>query len=138
MKISKNFNLEEFIRSDTATKLGIDNTPSPEIIANIQLLVDTILQPVRDKISYPFFINSGYRSPELNKAVGGSERSAHLQGLAADITLGSKQLNKILYEELTKGKYSYDQAINEKDYSWIHIGIKLNQADNRKAAFGIN
>lgn len=138
MKLSKNFELEEFIRSETATKLGIDNRPSPEIIANIQLLVDTVLQPVRDQISYPFHINSGYRSPALNKAVKGSSRSAHLQGLAADITLGSKQLNKILYKEITSGKYIFDQAINEYDYSWIHLGIRSTLEENRRQIFAIN
>lgn len=134
-KISKNFKLSEFIKSETADKYNIDNTPSEEIIKNIELLVTSLLQPLRDKISYSFKINSGFRCDELNKKVGGSKTSAHLQGLAADVTLGSKQLNKILYDEIKRGQYDFDQAINEKDYSWVHLGIKKGNKGNRKQMF---
>lgn len=134
-QISKNFKLSEFIKSETADKNKIDNTPSEEVIKNIELLVTSLLQPLRDNISYAFHINSGFRCDELNKKVNGSKTSAHLQGLAADITLGSKQLNKILYDEIKRGQYDYDQAINEKNYSWIHLGIKKDNKGNRKQMF---
>ena len=138
IQISKNFKLSEFIESETATKKHIDNTPSEEIIENIKLLVLTILQPLRDRISYPFHVNSGYRCKELNKAVGGSETSAHMQGLAADINLGSKQLNRILWEEIKRGNFDFDQAINERDFTWIHIGIKKDNKGNRKSMFKLH
>ena len=114
-RLSKNFQLFEFIESDTAKKKGIDNTPNEEIIENIRFLVVNLLQPIRDRISYPFHINSGYRCKELNKAVGGSDTSAHLKGLAADITLGSKQLNRILWEEIERGNFDFDQVIDENN-----------------------
>ena len=136
-QISKNFKLSEFIKSETADKNKIDNTPSEEIIKNIELLVTSLLQPLRDKVSYAFHINSGFRCDELNKKVNGSKTSAHLQGLAADITLGSKQLNKILYDEIRKGKYDFHQAINEKNYSWIHLGIKKDNIGNKHQMFNL-
>ena len=138
-RISKNFKLSEFIESETAKKKGIDNLPSEEIVENIKLLVNTVLQPLRDCISYPFHINSGYRCKELNKAVGGSKTSAHLKGLAADVDLGSKQLNKILWEEIDRHpEITYDQYISEYGHTWIHIGIKPNNVGNRKAKFKIH
>lgn len=134
-RLSKNFQLGEFIESDTAKRKGIDNTPNEEIIENIRLLVTSLLQPIRDRISYPFHINSGYRCKELNKAVGGSETSAHLQGLAADITLGSKQLNRILWEEIERGNFDFDQVIDENNLTWVHIGIKKDRKKNRHSMF---
>lgn len=137
-RISKNFKLSEFIESETAKKKNIDNTPSDEIIENIKLLVTSLLQPLRDRISYPFHVNSGYRCKALNKAVGGSDTSAHLQGLAADIDLGSKQLNRILWEEIERGHFDFDQCINEFGFSWIHIGIKKDNKGNRHSMFKLH
>jgi len=137
-QISKNFKLSEFIESETAKRMNIDNTPSEEIIENIKFLVTELLQPIRDRISYPFHINSGYRCKELNDIVGGSSNSAHLQGLAADIDLGSRQLNRILWEEIERGHFNFDQAIDENDFLWIHIGIKKNNVGNRHSMFKLN
>lgn len=136
--ISKNFKLSEFIESETAKKKGIDNLPSEEIVENIKFLVINLLQPIRDRISHPFHINSGYRCKKLNKAVGGSDTSAHLQGLAADVDLGSRQLNRILWEEIARGDFNFDQVINEYNFKWIHIGIKKNNKGNRHAMFKIH
>lgn len=137
-RISKNFKLSEFIESETAKKKNIDNTPSEEIIENIRLLVTSLLQPLRDRISYPFHVNSGYRCKALNKAVGGSDTSAHLQGLAADIDLGSRQLNRILWEEIERGHFNFDKCINEFGFSWIHIGIKKDNKGNRHSMFKLH
>lgn len=138
IQISKNFNLSEFLESTTAKIKNIDNTPTEEIIENIKCLVTTLLQPIRDRISFPFHINSGYRCKKLNDIIGGSSKSAHLEGLAADVDLGSKQLNRILWEEIERGKFNYDQVINENDFSWIHIGIKKNNEGNRQSMFYLN
>ena len=137
-RISKNFKLSEFIESETAKKKNIDNTPSDEIIENIRLLVTSLLQPLRDRISYPFHVNSGYRCKALNKAVGGSDTSAHLQGLAADIDLGSRQLNRILWEEIERGQFNYDQCINEYNFKWLHIGIRKDSKKNRHSMFKLH
>ena len=84
MKLTLNFSLSELVYSDTAHRLGLDNTPSPAIVENLQELAET-LQVIRDAIKAPITISSGYRCAELNKAVGGSKTSSHMQGLAADI-----------------------------------------------------
>ena len=83
-QITKNFTLEEFITSATAKAKGIDNTPTPQIKANIEKLCKNILQPIRDKYGYSMNITSGYRSPKLNAAVKGAKNSQHMTGDAAD------------------------------------------------------
>lgn len=132
MQISKNFNLDEFIVSVVATNNHIDNTPTQDIIDNIATLVKKVLQPARERFRKPIFINSGYRCEKLNKIVGGVKTSQHLTGKAADITAGSKKLNKELFN-LIKDYYVFDQLINEKDYSWIHVSY--NDVRNRMEAF---
>lgn len=87
IQISKNFTIYEFIRSETANNLGIDNTElSQSVLNNIERLVLKLLQPLRDMIGKTIKINSGYRCPALNQAVKGSATSEHLTGCAADIT----------------------------------------------------
>lgn len=83
MKLSENFTLAELTKSASATRLDLDNTPSPQILENLQVLVENILQPVRNQFG-PVVVTSGYRSPEVNKAVGGSGNSDHCKGRAAD------------------------------------------------------
>lgn len=84
--ISKNFDWKEFEKSDTATRLHINNAIRDwDVRDNIKALVEDILQPLRDAWGGPLFINSGYRCPELNKAVGGVETSQHAKGQAADV-----------------------------------------------------
>ena len=83
MRLSKNFTLQEFTKSQTATRLGIDNTPNEEHMIAAKLLFENIVQPVRDHFG-PTVINSGYRGPELNEAVGGSTKSQHTRGEAVD------------------------------------------------------
>lgn len=89
--LSKNFTLKELVYSDTAERdEGLkreQENPPPEVLENLRYLVETALQPIRDKISYPIKINSGYRSPVLNKLVGGSATSQHCRGEAADCDL---------------------------------------------------
>ena len=93
----KYFTIKELCKSSTANKLGINNNPSKNIITNLEALVDYILDPLREEYGNPIMVNSGYRCNELNKAVKGSKNSAHLYGLAADITTGSTNKNKILF-----------------------------------------
>ena len=84
--ISKNFSYSEFTKSDTAARKHIQNEITTfEVRDNIKALVDNLLQPLRDAWGAPLFINSGYRSPELNKAVGGVATSMHTKGQAADV-----------------------------------------------------
>ena len=89
MKMSTNFTLSEMISSQTATRLGIDNTPNDDQIENLKELCEKVLQPIRDKFG-PVRVTSGLRVPELNTAIGGSGSSQHCKGEAADINMCSK------------------------------------------------
>lgn len=117
----KHFTIKELTRSTTAQLRGIDNTPSQQVINNLEALVNNVLDPLRDAWGAPIHVNSGYRCPELNKAVGGVPASQHLKGEAADITAGSPAKNKLLYSLLRQLNLPVDQAINEHDFAWIHV-----------------
>ena len=84
VRLSENFSLQEFTKSQTAIRQGIDNTPGEEHLANAKELFSNVVQPVRDKFGVTV-INSGYRGPALNEAVGGSSKSQHCKGQAVDI-----------------------------------------------------
>lgn len=117
----KYFTVNELIRSDTARAKGIDNTPPPAIKLKLTSLVNNLLDPIREAWGSPISVNSGYRCPVLNKAVGGVSTSQHQKGEAADITVGSPELNRQLFDLIAKGDFDFDQLIDESDYSWVHI-----------------
>lgn len=117
----KYFTIKELCKSSTATQKGINNTPNSEIVNNLTQLVDNVLDPLREAFGKPIIVNSGYRCPELNKAVGGAKTSQHVKGLAADITAGNIFKNKELFILAQKLKLPFDQLIDEKGYKWIHI-----------------
>lgn len=117
----KYFTIKELCKSSTAIQKGIDNTPNSEIVSNLEQLVDKVLDPLREEFGEPIIVNSGYRSPALNKAVKGAANSQHVSGQAADITAGSKFGNKRLFILAQKLDLPFDQLIDEKNYSWIHI-----------------
>lgn len=119
----KYFTIKELCKSSTATQRGINNSPNSEIVSNLEQLVDNILDPLREAYGKPITVNSGYRCEALNKAVGGSKTSHHLTGLAADITGSSKAENKKLFELVQKLKLPFDQLIDEKKFSWVHISF---------------
>lgn len=87
------------------------------------MLVKHILDPLRERYGKPIHVNSGYRSPALNKAVGGSKTSQHMTGLAADITAGSAVKNKILFSLVQELDLPFDQLIDEKNFRWIHVSF---------------
>ena len=126
MQITKNFTLAEL----TATKTRITNQPNKlEMIAIIRLC-GKVLQPLRNLYGGPIRVTSGYRSFAVNRAVGGAKNSQHMYGEAADITVHSREGNKKLFE-LIRDNLSFDQLINERDYSWIHVSYKTEEM-NRK------
>lgn len=104
----KYFTIKELCKSTTAIQRKIDNTPNSEIVNNLTLLVDNILDPLREKYGKPITVNSGYRCPALNKAVNGSKTSQHVKGLAADITVGSPSKNKALFDLAIKMDLPFD------------------------------
>lgn len=120
----KHFTIEEMTESSTAKAKDIDNTPSQEILAKLQKLIEAILDPLREWYGKPIRVNSGYRCDALNKVVGSkANNSQHLYGEAADITAGSKEENKKLFEYI-KDNLPFDQLINESDFSWIHVSYR--------------
>lgn len=125
MNLTKNFTLAEMVKSDTALRHDIDNTPSQEVIDNLQLLAEKVLQPVRDHYAKGVKVNSGYRSPEVNARVGGSRTSDHCRGLAADIEIPGVPNHELA--EWIKANLSYTQLILEfytrgvPDSGWVHV-----------------
>ena len=117
-----NFSIDEFERSSTAREKGIDNSIPYKAKKNIILLIDHILQPARDRLGMPIYINSGYRSKALNKAVGGSAYSQHLTGEAADITCSdNNRLLQILKETPYDQLIVYRNKHRESEILWIHV-----------------
>jgi len=125
MKLSKNFTRAEIEHSNTAKRLGISNEMSEKHLENMQRLIDNLIQPLRDELG-PIRISSGYRSPALNRAIGGSSRSQHSKAEALDIQFwkDGKMNNKVLYNWIIDSGLEFDQMINEFDFSWIHISLK--------------
>lgn len=111
------------IKELSSTNKRINNVPNSSVINNLTALVDNVLDAARELYDKPIKINSGYRSPELNKAVGGVSNSQHILGEAADITTGTKEGNKVLFN-LIRENLKFDQLIDEKDYTWLHISYK--------------
>lgn len=118
----KHFSWDELTASTEAKKYNIANVPGEEEKRNLIALVMQVLDPLRDKYGKAINVNSAYRSPFVNERVGGAESSQHVKGQAADITAGSKEENKKLFELLKS--MDFDQLINEYDYSWIHVSYK--------------
>tara|TARA_R110002072_G_scaffold104401_1_gene228848 strand:- start:3807 stop:4283 length:477 start_codon:yes stop_codon:yes gene_type:complete len=142
MILSKNFSLNEFTKSVSAIRNGIDNSPTPEHIKSIQLLVKYVLQPLREALGSPIRITSGYRSEALNKLIKGSHKmikgkyvatSQHCKGQASDIQFKVEGVmnNKIIWDKVIELDLPFDQMINEFEYSWIHISY--NEEHNRKS-----
>ena len=120
------FTISELTRSQTAKALHIDNFPTPEAVDNMEVLINECLDHIRELWGKPIYVTSGYRCPELNKAVKGKATSQHLKGEAADITTGNIDDNKKLFN-LIVGNINgivYDQLIDESGYQWLHISYK--------------
>ena len=140
----KYFTLNELTRSDTATKNKIDNTPTAEAVKNLTVLVDNVLDPLREMYGKPIYISSGYRCPRLNKAVGGVACSQHKTGQAADI----QQVKKIIQngEEVTvvdheanrrvfkliEENFVFDQLLWENGGQWVHVSFRADGKNRRQ------
>lgn len=134
----KHFNLSEFFRSSTAAKNGIKNEPSSDekatIVRNINLLVDNVLDPVRDMVNTQIIITSGYRCPQINQLIGGVANSQHMSGYAADFHIqgftSSMMYQVFLYIFNT---LEFDQLIYYRGKNIIHVSYVENC--NRREAF---
>jgi zinc D-Ala-D-Ala carboxypeptidase len=127
-QLSPNFTLAELIRSNTATARGISNVPTAVHQENLRRLVVNVLQPLRDIVGRPVSINSGYRSPALNRAVGGSTTSQHSHGEAADIRVSGMTMMAVA--ELIRDRLPFDQLILEgivpgnPNVGWVHVSYR--------------
>lgn len=118
----KYFSFQEFERSDTAYKHGIDNTAPESARKNIAALVDKVLAPLREAWGKPITVTSGYRCSELNRLVGGVATSTHMQGMAADISTGNMIDNRRLYQLAQDLNLPYFELIGKKyGFGWLHI-----------------
>lgn len=123
------FKFIEMIRSAKADEFSIDNFPKDcDVIDNIIFTMEC-LDKIRDEYGLPLYISSGYRCPELNKKVGGKEKSQHLKGQAADVNLGSIEKNRAFFN-WCQFNADFDQLIDESNYQWVHISFK--KSGNRK------
>lgn len=136
MKLSPNFTLAELTHSETAERLGLDNTPDEKVKATLVRLA-RMLEEVRHLLGRPIMVNSAYRSPEVNKAIGSKPTSQHCLGCAADIRVPGLTPNDIV-KLVIKSTIQYDQIIREFD-SWVHISIPNKLSDKpRKQALIID
>lgn len=122
-QITDNFTMEEFTRSETAERLGIRNIPGNRERLAIVNLCAKLLQPLRDIYGGPIRINSGYRCPALNKAVGGVPTSQHLRGEASDLAIDGKAGD--LLELIEEHRLPFDQAILYRKQNFLHVSLKV-------------
>ena len=127
MQLSKNLTLAECTKSNTARRLGIDNTPDDDwTIENLRAVAEDVFQPLRDSFGCPIYVSSGYRSEELNRAIGGSKRSQHIQGRALDLDAdvfggcSNGEIFRFILNNLT-----FDQLIwefgDQDNPDWVHV-----------------
>ena len=129
MKLSKNFTLQELM----ATSHGkLQDMPTGEVILNLTFLCARVLQPLRDAIGRPVYINSGYRSKSLNARVGGVPNSYHLRGLAADIHVDNDEHAKVLFDILKQNKW-VDLVL--KEARWLHVQTRTDGRQRRRAVW---
>ena len=132
--ISKHISYKEGVYSTTATRLHLDNTPNDEQLNNMELVAEEVFEPLRVYVGGPIKINSFFRSPELNKAIGGSGKSQHCRGQAIDIddTFG-KATNAEMYHWI-KDNLDFDQMIwefgDDDNPDWVHVSY-VSPEDNR-------
>ncbi|MBA6116467.1 peptidase M15 [Pseudomonas putida] len=120
MRITPHFTLQEMIVSQIASREGLINTPTPQVITNLHLLCQA-LEQVRALFARPVIVSSGYRSAELNARIGGSSRSQHMTGLAADFGVVGISHREVVHR-ISKSNVEFDQLILEFD-SWVHLSV---------------
>ena len=134
--ISKHISDREGVYSITATRRGLDNTPDGEQLANMKLLAEKVFEPLRAWVGGPIRINSFFRGPELNTAIGGSSKSQHCKGQAVDIDDGGRnKTNAQMYKHI-KDELEFDQMIwefgDDKNPNWVHISYVSEDANRNR------
>lgn len=137
MRLTRNLSLAEMIKSNTAKRLGIKNSPTDEHLGDMILWAENIFQPIRDQFQEPIIISSGYRSEKLNEAIGGSLNSQHSKGQAGDIdqdNTGTKVTNRDVFDFILD-HLDFDQLIlefpdSDGNPSWVHVSC-VGEKENR-------
>lgn len=142
MKLSRFFTRDEMTRSETARREGIPNDPGPAELGNLRALCAAVLDPLRESLGQPIKTNSGYRSPQLNRRIGGAADSQHVRGMAADIQASGVRVLE-LFKRIIQLGLPFDQVIYEaKDATtkWVHVShdTARNRGEIRIAEFGPN
>jgi hypothetical protein len=136
MQLSTNLSLAEVTRSETAKRRGISNMPTPEHIENFKKLAINIFQPIREHFGKPILISSGYRSAELNKAIGGSLSSQHCSGEAIDIDMDGTDITNAQIFHYIKDNLNFDQIIwefgTDKNPDWVHVSFAANRSQRKQ------
>ena len=134
MNVSKNITLKEATRSNTAIKKGIDNTPNQIQLQAMKNVAEKVFQPVREHFGQPIRINSFFRSPELNKIIGGSTTSQHCKGEAMDLDALNGITNKQIFDFIREN-LEFDQLLweygDDENPDWVHVSLCLFD-ENRK------
>ena len=132
--ISKHISYKEGVRSNTATRKGIDNTPNDEQLENMKLVAEQVFEPLRVYVNGPIKINSFFRCPELNKAIGGSSKSQHCKGQAMDIDDTFGHMTNAEMYNFIKEHLDFDQMIwefgDDDNPDWVHVSY-VSSKDNR-------
>lgn len=136
MRLSANFTLDEFERSETAARRGIDNRIPADLIPNVQRLVAEILQPFREQSRAPITVTSGYRCPELNAIIGGSKRSQHMTASAADFRVVDEHPLETA-SRLAESGLRFDQIIHEFG-QWVHVSVAAAGTPGRRELLTID
>jgi zinc D-Ala-D-Ala carboxypeptidase len=136
MKLSNYVSLSEVTKSDTASRRGISNEPTPEHLENLKTICTEVFDKIREHFGVPIYISSGYRSAALNKAIGGSSTSDHNLGRALDLDqdFRSNGITNMDVFKFIKDNLEFDQLIyefgNSKNPDWVHVGYR--KGANRK------
>jgi hypothetical protein len=136
MQLSTNLSLAEVTRSETAKRRGISNMPTAEHIENFKKLAANIFQPIREHFGKPIIISSGYRSAELNKAIGGSLSSQHCSGEAIDIDMDGTDITNAQIFNYIKDNLNFDQMIwefgTDANPDWVHVSFAANRSQRKQ------
>ena len=128
--ISEHITYDEATVSPTSLRFGIKNCPTSEQLLSMQTVANNCFENLREWYGKPIKINSFFRCDELNKKVGGAKNSQHTKGEAIDMSAGSKEENKKLFD-WCKLNLKFDQLINEYNYSWVHISFRAGANRNQ-------
>jgi hypothetical protein len=129
MQLSKHLSREEFERSDAATNYGISNSMNSGQLAKAMALAENCFEPIREHLGKPIRVNSGYRSPAVNKRIGGALTSQHSLGEAIDLDLHDRDLFEWIIDNVVFDQLIYE-AGNDNEAAWFHISYR--EGHNRK------